>query len=244
MNKHLWPLALLPLTAAAGPALAYDVQSDKHTDNSTDWAYTDSSYSPNALHYRPWHFQIQGGPTITQEAEAKNLSNGWNAGAGLTWYPSRYLPLGFRADASYSKFDARQPLLDQAASQAGTNVDSGTIQRWGGDLDAELDIPLGPETRLYLLGGVGWYKSQATYRQNYPVQTTVCSWWGCVDAFINQSAVVQQATSDRQFTRNVGLGVEWGLAPGTSFYVEARYMRAGAMSLKQDFIPVHFGLRF
>jgi hypothetical protein len=246
MNSHHWPLALLPFTAIAFPAMAYDVQSDQHPaqfDQHTDWAYTDAS-TPEALHYRPWHFQIEGGPAITQRAAAEDLDNGWNAGAGFTWYPTRYLPFGVRGDATYSRFDARQPLLDAASAATGANISDGTRERWGGDLDGEFDIPITPSARLYLLAGVGWYKSQSTYRQTSQSPALVCSWWGCVNGYVTETTTASQSTTKTQFARNLGLGMEFGTGPGTSFFVEARYMRLGPANQKQDFIPVHFGLRF
>jgi hypothetical protein len=239
MRKQLWPLAALPLTAVA-PAMAYDVQFDQHTD----WAYTDSS-TPEALHYRPWHFQVGAGPTLTRGQAGHDLESGWNAGGGVTWNPSRYVPFGIRADASYSKFGVRQSLLDQTSTQLGTTVDSGMVAQWGGDLDGEIDIPLSPVARFYLLGGGGWYKTQSTYRQWQVNSATMCTWWGCQVGYVQTEAVVSRTTTPSwQFARNLGIGVEWGVGPGTSFFVEARYMRLGHHSAGQDFIPVRFGVRF
>jgi opacity protein-like surface antigen len=238
MQKHLWPLAALPLTLAT-PALAYDVQFDQHTD----WAYTDSS-SPNSLHYRPWHFQVDLGPVFPQQGASANFDGGWNAGGGVTWYPSRYLPFGIRADGSYTKLGARQPLLDQAATQAGTTVDRGTIERWGGDLDGEIDVPLGTVARFYLLAGVGWYKTQSTFWQSQESPALLCTWWGCMQGFVHSSTLVSSTTDQWQFARNAGVGFEFSLGPGASFFMDARYLRLGSSQAKQDFIPVRFGVRF
>jgi hypothetical protein len=238
MRKHLWPLAALPLTAAV-PAMAYDVQFDQHTD----WAYTDSS-SPDALHYHPFHFQVAAGPVFTQKAASDDLNDGLNVGGGFTWNPSRYVPFGIRADASYSRFSARQPLLNQTSSALGTQVDDGTVQRWGVDLDGEIDVPLSPVARIYLLAGAGWYKTESTFRQGQDSVATMCAWWGCELGYVHTEAVISSTTTGRQFARNAGIGMEVGLGPGTSFFIEARYMRLGPQSGRQDFIPVRFGLRF
>jgi hypothetical protein len=242
MNKHPWLLAVLLLSAGTTPALAQNgSQSSSQYDAHSDWTYTEpQDYS---FQYRPFHFQVEGGPTITQKDAATNLTNGWNAGAGLTWYPVKAWPLGFRADASYSKFDARQPLLGQAATMAGTSVDSGIVTMWGGDTDLELDLPLSPHSRMYLLGGIGWYKQQETYKQNSVTSATICDWWGCAPGYISSETTVYRQTGAWQNSRNAGVGFEFALAPGATFFVDARYMRIGS-NAKNDFIPVRFGLRF
>jgi opacity protein-like surface antigen len=238
LNRHLWLLAALPSLAAADPALAqYDAQYDAHSD----WTYSDPQ---DTLRYRPWHFQIFGGPTATKQSAGTNLDNGWNAGAGFTWYPSKYLPLGLRADASYSKFGARQPLLDQAATAAGTSVDQGTLHQWGADFDGELDFPLGPRARFYLLAGIGWYKEQHSYSQNQVTEATLCNWWGCAPGYVTSETTVYKDNSGWQYARNAGLGLEFAMGQGASFFVDARYLRIGPSSKKYDFIPIRFGLRF
>jgi hypothetical protein len=245
MRKHLWPLAALPLTTAM-PAVAYDVAYDVQQpqfDQHSDWAYTDSA-TPDALRYRPFHFQIGGGPALTQQSAGQDLSSGWDAGAGFTWNPSRYVPFGIRADASYSSFGVREPLLNQTSAQTGTTVDFGTASRWGADLDGELDVPLTPEARLYLVAGGGWYKTTYSYGANEMNPALFCTFWGCQRGYINQNVNVLSATTPWQYARNAGLGVEIGMGAGTSFFVEARYMRIGPSADKQDFIPIRFGLRF
>lgn len=245
MHKHLWPLAALPLAAAA-PALAYDVEVDQpqQQQQHTDWAYTDDASSPDALHYRPFHYQISGGPVITQKSTSDDLSGGWNAGAGFTWYPTRYIPFGVRVDGSYSRFDATQSLLSQAASAAGTQVNSGAVERYGGDVDGEIDVPINSFARFYLLGGVGWYKTSYSYRQEQLNETTFCGWFGCESGFVHSDPVVANSTTQWQLAKNAGFGFEFSMGPGASFFMEARYMRIGSAATRQDFIPIRFGLRF
>jgi len=237
MKKHTLLAAALTLPVAA-PALAQYSSQYAHSD----WTYSEPQ---DFMHYRPFHFQIEGGPSIPQNAGATNLDNGWNGGAGLTWYPTSAWPyLGFRVDGSYSRFNLKQPLLNQQAAKLGTNVDDGNMARWGGDVDAELDLPLGSRARLYLLGGIGWYKSQFTFRQNQSTAATICSWWGCAPGFVNSEAVIARQTGVWQNSQNGGVGVEFALAQGATFFVDARYVRIGPSSAKYDVIPIRFGLRF
>lgn len=242
MNKHYWLLAVLVSFTIATPALAQSDQSDSPYDTHSEWNYTEPQ--DTSFHYRPFRFQIEGGPTLTQRTAAQDLDNGFNVGAGFTMYPFKALPFGIRADASYSKLDARQALLNQGSTLAGTSVNQGTVAIWGGDLDAEIDLPLGPHTRFYLLGGVGWYKQQDTFKQYQVNTTTICEWWGCADGYVTSDPVVYRQTGATQFAKNAGIGIEFALAPGTSFFVDARYMRIGPSFAKFDYIPIRFGLRF
>jgi len=230
--------------AAAAPALAYDVEVDQPQQPNTDWAYTDDASSPDALHYRPFHYQISGGPVIAQKSASTDLSGGWNAGAGFTWYPTRYIPFGVRVDGSYSRLDPTQSLLSQASSAAGTRVDSGTVERYGGDVDGEIDVPINSFARFYLLGGVGWYKTSYSYRQEQLNEATFCGWFGCESGWVHANPVVASSTTQWQLAKNAGFGFEFSMGPGASFFMEARYMRIGSAAARQDFIPVRFGLRF
>ena len=210
------------------------------------WKHSESYYPATftGFRYHPFVFHIDGGGTITQRANDTLLDNGWNAGLGLTWYPTRHLPLGIRIDGTYNEFDDRPALLNQAAMAYGTRVDNGTQKMWGGDVDLQLDLPLSPYVRMYLLAGGGWYKVQQTFRQTNFYQGYVCSWWGCGPGYVGVNGIVARNTSDWTFAKNAGFGFEFALAPRTSFFVEARYMRLNPNDAKSDFIPIKAGFRF
>ncbi len=181
--------------------------------------------------YRPFHIQLSGGSTITQGTAEQNLDNGWNVGAGLTWHPTSHLPVALRVDGIYNHFDARNTLLNSAATRLGTPVNNGTIRIWGGDADVELDFRLSLQAQAYLIGGVGWYDEQDTFRQAQLVNGTVYS-------------IVARSTTGVHFARNAGIGIEFAVSEGASFFVDARYMRINPMARKLDLVPIRFGLRF
>jgi opacity protein-like surface antigen len=210
------------------------------------WTHSESSYpaETNGFQYHPFRFHIDGGGTLTQRANDTLLDNGWNAGLGLTWYPTHHLPFGIRVDGTYNEFDARQGLLNQASSIYGARVDNGTQKMWGGDVDLELDLHLSPYVRAYFLAGGGWYKVQDTFRQTNVYPGYICSWWGCGPGYYAAHSIVARNTSDWTFAKNAGFGLEFALAPRTSFFVEARYMRLNPNDAKSDFIPIRAGLRF
>jgi hypothetical protein len=211
-----------------------------------DWVHTESNYpeAVNGFHYHPFRFHIDGGGTITQQANDTNLDNGWNAGAGFAWFPTSVLPLGIRVDGTYNHFDARTPLLQQASATYGTRVDNGTERMWGGDVDLELDLNFSPYVRAYLLAGGGWYRMQDIFRQINYSNAIFCGWYGCGPGYVGTRSIVARNTTDWHFAKNAGLGFEFAMGPRTSFFVEARYMRINPNNSKDDFLPIRAGLRF
>ncbi len=209
------------------------------------WVHSESTYpGGGGFKYHPFRFHIDGGGTLTQNSNDTLLDNGWNAGLGLSWFPSSHLPLGIRVDGTYNEFDARPGLLNQAAAIYGTRVDNGTRKMWGGDVDLELDLHLSPYVRAYLLAGGGWYKQQDTFRQVNLYPGYICDWWGCGPGYYGVNSIVARNTTDWHFAKNAGFGLEFAMGPRTSFFVEARYMRLNPSDAKSDYIPIKAGLRF
>ena len=238
MKTHVVAMAAVLQLAVAMPALAqYE---------GPEWSHTETTYYyGDAFQYHPFRFHLDGGGTITQRSSATDLDNGWNVGAGLTWYPTSQLPLGLRLDGSYNHLNARGRLLDQAATIYRTQVDNGTIAMWGGDVDLEIDFHLGNNVRAYLVGGGGWYRQQTTFRQQQFFSATICDWWwGCGPGYVGVEGIVARNTSDWRFTRNAGFGLEFALGGRASFFVDARYMRMDPRNRKADFLPIRAGLRF
>jgi opacity protein-like surface antigen len=208
------------------------------------WVHSESTYPATGFRYHPFRFHIDGGSTLTQNANDTLLDNGWNAGLGLSWFPSAHLPLGIRVDGTYNEFDARPALLNQAMGTYGTRVDNGTRKMWGGDVDLELDLHLSPHIRAYLLAGGGWYKQQDNFRQVNFYPGYICDWWGCGAGYFGVSTLVARNTTDWRFAKNAGLGLEFAMSPEASFFVEARYMRLNPSDAKSDYLPIRVGLRF
>jgi opacity protein-like surface antigen len=209
------------------------------------WAHSDTTYyESNGFQYHPFRFHIDGGGTITQRGSETDLNNGWNVGAGFTWYPTSCLPFGIRVDGTYNEFSARGALLDQATATYGTRVDSGTRKLWGGDVDLELDLHFTPYVHGYLLAGGGWYRQQTTFRQTNYTSGFFCDWWGCGVGYFGTTGIVARNQTDWRFARNAGLGIEFFMGPRASFFVEARYMRLNPIDAKSDFLPIRAGLRF
>lgn len=231
MSKSILALAAALSLAAATPALAQD--------NEDYFTY------PYVLSYHPFRMQIEGGRTITEGSQDHYLDNGLNLGLGFTWQPLSRLPLAFRVDGMYEKFEMRQSLLAQAAAFFGTRVDEGSSKMWGGDIDAELDLPVGFEARLYLLGGAGWYDQQNSYRQLTFINGQACGLVGCTSGVSQTSStLVGRLSTGMSFEKNAGVGMEFAIGDRASFFVDARYMRFSPSGAKRDFIPIRFGVRY
>ncbi|MGH8220501.1 MAG: outer membrane beta-barrel protein [Steroidobacteraceae bacterium] len=195
---------------------------------------------------RPLHWQIEGGYSPTVGTTSDYLQGGWTLGGGLTWYPSPITPVGLRLDLSYSEYNATHNLLLQSETTLQTQIDSGTGRTWGGDLDAEFDFPLGPGANGYLIGGIGTYKRQIELYQTVFGGGSFCDpWWGfCGAGYFPADAVVDRTTSSWKFAWNAGLGVNFALRNGMSWFVDARYLRIGPQDQKTEFVPIRIGLRF
>ena len=191
--------------------------------------------------YRPLAWQIEGGDTITQDSAAAALRDGWNLGLGLTWYPSPSLPLGLRADGTYSRFGETWNSLSQYASAGMPTF--GHEDLYGGDLDLELDLPLGPRMKEYFVGGVGWYSEQTTVGQISYEQGLVCGFYFCGPGTAPVASIYRD-TSDVLHSWNAGLGLEFAIDNLSSFFIEARYQRLQPASSGMNFIPIRVGFRF
>jgi opacity protein-like surface antigen len=192
------------------------------------------------LGYRPFEAQISGGYTATVGNADDELDDGSNVGFGLAWFPTSLLPLGIRVDGSYSSFRARNPFL----AQFGPNFYRGWDDIYGGDVDLQLDLARSSSrSKLYLLGGAGWYRERATLRGIFYDTGTFCGYYHCETGTFPFRATDHQTTSWRS-SWNAGLGWEIAYADGASFFVEARYRQIAPMRDKVQLVPITVGLRF
>ena len=197
-----------------------------------------------SFEYHPLAMQIEGGYSIPEGPNQKNLfKNGWNAGLGLTWYPSSALPIGLRVDGSYSRFGATDAALDSVSQTTGADAAYGHEAVYGGDADLELDLRMGPGVKEYFLGGVGWYRTQTVFRQVSWEPGEIC-WWRCVPGYFGVPSTLQRTTSDWLKSWNAGVGFEFALDPRASFFVDARYVRTEPYASHSGFVPIRVGLRF
>ncbi|MGB6308366.1 MAG: outer membrane beta-barrel protein [Steroidobacteraceae bacterium] len=193
------------------------------------------------LKYRPFEAQIDGGYSIATGKTKQYLDNGSNVGLGFAWFPTSALPLGLRVDGSYSSFDARNALLDLN----GAGYTYGHEHIYGGDADLQLDLAhRSSRAKLYLFGGLGWYREQTELRQVSWVNGTVCGWYFCGPGYFPALTAAESVTSAWHKSWNAGIGWEIAVADRTSFFIEARYQRILPNDGNMQFVPIKVGLRF
>jgi hypothetical protein len=189
------------------------------------------------LRYRALWAQAGGGYTATGGSTGDYINGGGNGGAAVTWFPSAALPLGVRAEGSYTWSTPAAGLL----ALNGVGYNRGEVNVYGGDLDLRLNLARLPvRQQLYLLGGVGWYRIDALLQK---VSTErVCGGRYC-SVFTTLLAEAHK-TSSWEPSWNAGLGWEVALDSHTAFFIEARYRRILQYSNTVQLVPIWLGLRF
>jgi opacity protein-like surface antigen len=184
---------------------------------------------------RPLQWFIDGGASITEGTTADFLNSGWSIGTGFTLRPVPGQPFMLRADLNYSRFSATNQLisLGQIANQ--TQVDYGYGQTVTAFLNGVLEAPVSPWMRFYVTGGVGLGYRRIELTQNgFYCDPFFCGGYG-------GNTVASQDTT--HFAWNAGLGVDFALPAGQSWFVEARYERIETQE-PTEYIPIRFGIRF
>ena len=191
------------------------------------------------LKYHPFAAHIDGGYSLTTGPTNQNLEDGPTYGLGLTWFPTSELPIGIRVDGSYSRFRAKDPLLNPG------NFTSGHEDIYGGDADLQLNLAhRSSAAQFYLFGGAGWYREQTVLHQVSIVSGTVCGYFYCGPGYFPALTAEQRTTSDWHHAWNAGLGFEIAIAERASFFMEARYLRILPNRDQTKFVPITLGIRF
>jgi len=199
----------------------------------------------SGIQYHPFRFQIEGGYSITTGDLKPTLQNGGNVGLGLTWFPTSTLPLGFRVDASYSRFYFTQAGLEmEAPNFPGTTLYSGQQNIYGGDADAELDLRMGPNVKEYFFGGFGWYRTETIFKQAMYQPGQVCNFFFCTPGQVPVISTVSQNTTGWMDSWNAGMGFEFSLGDPVTLFIDARYVKIAPYSKSTGFVPIRVGLRF
>jgi opacity protein-like surface antigen len=226
MRRYVYPLGALLLLGAWGEAPAQN--------------YTEQYYGPE----QHVHWHMDTGYVATTGQIADFLDGGWTIGGGLSWQPDFSSPLALRADLNYSRFNATRRLIgiNQVADQ--TEIDDGYGEIVDLAVDGEYRIPLSPNMTAFALGGIGVAHRRIALTQTVAFGGYVCDpWFGYCDYGLVPGDEVVASDNTTQFEWNAGLGLDFGLGGGESFFVEARFTRMQT-SQPTDFVPIRVGLRF
>ncbi|MHB8812837.1 MAG: hypothetical protein ACYDAE_06175 [Steroidobacteraceae bacterium] len=228
MKRYVYPLGALLLLGAWAEAPAQNN------------GYTERYYSPE----QHVHWHMDTGYAATTGQTANFLDGGWTIGGGFTWQPDFSSPLALRTDLNYTRFDATRRLIgiNEAADQ--TEIDNGYGEIVDLDVDGEFRVPLTPYVTGFALAGGGVAHRRIALTQTVAFGGYVCdSWFGYCDYGLVPGDVLVASSNATEFEWNAGLGLDFALWGGQTFFVEARFTRMQT-SQPTDFVPIRVGLRF
>ena len=194
---------------------------------------------------RPLRWHVDAGYSWTSGRTSDFLDDGWMLGAGVTWTPRSDSPLSLLAELHYSNYDATDNLIRLANQQSDSvRIDDGDTDIWGLNVNGVYRIPFGARARGYVTAGIGEYYRNVQMTQTVLIAGTYCDpWWGfCYQAVFPGQAIVQEQSTTR-FAWNAGIGVEFPLSGGSSWFIDLRYQRIET-SEPTEFIPLKVGFRF
>ena len=186
---------------------------------------------------RPLQWFIDGGASVTEGRTADFLDSGWSIGTGFTLRPVPGRPFMLRADLNYNRLSATNQLISLGQAVNQTPVDNGSGQTVTGFLNAVLEAPVSAGTRFYVTGGLGLGYRRIELTQN----GFLCDPFFCGPGFGRNTVVASQDTT--RFAWNGGVGVDFALPAGQSWFVEARYERIETQE-PTEYIPIRLGFRF
>ncbi|MGH7748435.1 MAG: outer membrane protein, partial [Candidatus Dormibacteria bacterium] len=180
---------------------------------------------------RPVQWFIDTGGSLTQGQTRQFFDNGWTLGTGLNFAPDPAQPFMLRAELNYSRFSATGDFLALNQAATGVPIDDGSLQTVTGFVNGVLQTPVSPWMRFYVTGGVGLGYRRIELTQN----GFFCNSFFCGPAFDSNTLVASSDTT--RFAWNAGLGLDFALPRGESWFLEARYERIETQP-SSEFIPI------
>ncbi|HLZ97191.1 MAG TPA: hypothetical protein VKP66_04540 [Steroidobacteraceae bacterium] len=189
------------------------------------------------------HWHVMGGYSEPLGTTANYLQGGYIVGGGFTVAPSNNSPLDFRFDASYSEHNATNNLLNINQQATNTQIDNGTGSFWSGTGNLEFHVPIIYGVRGYGIAGIGVYHARVELTQAVPYGYGYyyCDpFSGFCDGGGNALVASEGVT---KFGWNAGVGLEFALPYGQSWFIEARYHRINT-DTPIEYVPIEIGYRF
>ncbi len=224
MNRYL-------LSMGAAVLLGLSAQASAQT-------YYEQTFAPR----EPVHWHVQMGYSPTVGTTSQYFDGGFTFGGGLTWRPPGQ-PFGLRADLEYSRFNATRNLININEQADRIEIDSGSGEAVGLNVDGEYREPLTPRVSGFALAGVGVDYFRVALTQTMAFGSYFCDpWFGCSYGLVPGDIVVASGASTH-LSWNAGVGLDFALRDGQTLFVEARYQRI-ATGQPTEFVPLTVGLRF
>jgi opacity protein-like surface antigen len=189
------------------------------------------------------HWHVMGGYSEPLGKTSDYLQGGYSFGAGFSVSPSANAPVNFRFDFSYGEHNASNRLIDLGQQTTPIQIDGGTGQFWSGTANVAYRVPLAYGVRGYGIAGIGAYHTRVEFTQALPYYGGYyCDpFYGfCYGGYGN---TVVSSNSSTKFGWNAGVGVEFLLPYGNSWFIETRYHRIST-STPIEYLPIEIGYRF
>lgn len=184
-----------------------------------------------------FNFELGGGVTPTVGQTRADLSNGWNALAGIGYNFDQ--PLGVRLEFMYDGLGVTNAALRRVDEPAGN------AHMWSLTLDPVLRfINVGPFHAYAIVGG-GYYRRTVQFTQ--PTTATVFvfdPWWGYFGPAVVPANQVLGTVTKGAGGANGGLGLSVRVGHHTSMFVEARYHYVWTSNRATQILPITFGVRW
>jgi opacity protein-like surface antigen len=189
-----------------------------------------------------WHLQIGYSPTVGSTGQY--FDGGITLGGGLSWRPRPNQPFALRADIEYSHFGATRNLIALNEQLDQIQIDSGYGEVIGLNVDGQYKRAITPWISGFALAGIGVDHMRVALTQTVAYGSYFCDpWFGfCSYGLVPGDMVVASGSSTR-LSWNAGVGLDFLLRDGQTFFVEARYQRIET-SQPTAFVPLTVGLRF
>jgi opacity protein-like surface antigen len=181
-----------------------------------------------------WH--IEGGFSDPSGTTSDYLQGGWLVDGGFSYFPGAGA-LGVRADISYSAYEANGDYLGAGLEPGSAGFGHGYGAISSGAIGAVVRVPVSNRVHFYALAQVGVAYVQLHSDRYYYGGDGCDSYYGC-DGY-----GYGDLYDTTRLGWNVGLGVEFPLYWGQSWFVEAQYRQVQAPTPIQ-YWPLLVGYRF
>jgi len=183
------------------------------------------SYYPPSGGERPVQWYVDGGYSITTGQTSTYFQDGWTIGGGVVMKPDPHSPFALKVDFDYAYYSGTNAFLNSS----GLPGSSGYMDTFSASVDGMLRAPLGSYARFYAMAGVG-----LAWRGLYVGQGGYC--------YCGYGYYATDYSTN--FAWNAGLGMDFLLPYGQSWFIEARYERIETSGAPTEVIPIRFGWRF
>ncbi len=191
----------------------------------------------------PIHWHVMGGYSDTLGSTSNYLQGGYVVDGGFSISPSWLGPFDLRFDLSYSQYNASIALLNNGQQATNQPIDSGTGSITSATGNVMYHVPLAYGIRAYGIAGIGAYYTRIELDQTLPYYG-----YGYGDGYdfgygTGYAEAQVAAHGVTNFGWNAGLGLEFALPYGGSWFVESRYQHVNS-STAIEFLPIEIGFRF